>query len=260
MGNKIERARKLLKPGDRLIVSIDVSSKRKLISLLKKIGGRITTVKLGLELIYSLGLGIIETVKSFGYKVMLDGKLMDIPNTVAKAAVAIGKLDVEMITLHALGGKNMMSGAVENLKIQEAERLKKRPLLMGVTILTSLDDSDLEEMGFKSGFDHTVPGLVKLAIEAGLDGIVCSPNEVGTLRNDFGEGFYIATPGIRLAGDGSGDQKRVNTPGQALLQGADFLVVGRSITGKADVSGAVKLYLEKIEGAMGTYNLKERKG
>ena len=248
---KIETARKLLKPGDRLIISIDVSNKSRLISMLKKIDGKVSTVKRGLELIYSQGLGIIKTVKSFGYRVMLDSKLMDIPNTVKKAAAAIGKLDVEMITLHTLGGKDMMSEAIQNLKIQETERLKRRPLLLGVTILTSLDDKDLGEMGFKNGFGNTVPGLVKIALEARLDGIICSPNEVKMIRNNFGEDFYIATPGIRLESDSSGDQKRINTPGQALIQGADFLVVGRSITEKADVGGAVKLYLEKIENAMG---------
>ncbi len=251
MGKKIEKARKSLKPADRLIISIDISSKGGLIGLLKKIGGRVSTVKLGLELIYSQGLDIIKTVKSFGYRVMLDTKLMDIPNTVKKAAAAIGKLDIEMATIHTLGGKNMMSEAVKTLKAQEQERLKRKPLLMGVTILTSLDDSDLHEIGFKNGFRDTVPGLVKIAIKSGLDGIICSPNEVGMIRRDFGEGFYIATPGIRLAEDSSGDQKRVNTPGQALQQGSDFLVVGRSITEKADVSGTVKLYLEKIEAVAG---------
>lgn len=246
----LKRARKLLKPEDRLIISIDISSRGELIGLLKKIGGKVSTLKLGLELIYSQGLDIIKTVKSFGYHVMLDAKLMDIPNTVKKAAAAIGKLDVEMVTLHTLGGKNMMSDAVKIIKTQELERLKKRPLLMGVTILTSLDDEDMQGMGFNKGFKDTVPGLVKIAIEAGLDGIICSPNEVGIIRRDFGEGFYIATPGIRLAEDSSGDQKRVNTPGQALKQGSDFLIVGRSITEKEDVCGAVKLYLEKIENAV----------
>jgi len=245
-----KRARKLLKPEDRLIISIDISSRGELIGLLKKIDGRVSTLKLGLELIYSQRLDIIKTVRSFGYRVMLDAKLMDIPNTVKKAAAAIGKLDVEMVTLHTLGGKNMMSDAVKTIKAQELERLKKRPLLMGVTILTSLDDGDMKGMGFNKGFKDTVPGLVKIAIDAGLDGIICSPNEVGIIRRDFGEGFYIATPGIRLAEDSSGDQKRINTPGQALKQGSDFLIVGRSITEKADVSGAVKLYLEKIESAV----------
>lgn len=251
MNKKIENARKLLKPEDRLIISIDISSKSGLISLLKKIGGRVTTVKLGLELIYSQGLDIIKTVKSFGYRVMLDTKLMDIPNTIKKATAAIGKLDIGMITLHTLGGKNMMSQAAKTLKTQELESLKRKPLLMGVTILTSLDDNDMQEIGFKKGFRDTVSGLVKIAIESGLDGIICSPIEVGMIRSDFGEGFYIATPGIRLVEDSNGDQKRVNTPGQALKHGSDFLIVGRPITEKTDTGGAVELYLEKIEIASG---------
>ncbi|PIU29378.1 MAG: orotidine-5'-phosphate decarboxylase [Candidatus Hydromicrobium americanum] len=236
---------------DRLIISVDQSKKIDVISLCKKISGRVSTLKLGLELIYGVGLEVIDTVKSFGYKVMLDAKLFDIPNTVKGAAEAIGGLGVSAVTIHTLGGRQMLEQTREILEKQSESRAKFRPLLFGVTILTSLDDKDLKTLGFKEDFSRSVLGLAGVAIEAGIDGIICSPDEVEAVRKKFGTNFYIATPGIRLPEDAAGDQKRINTPEEAMSRGADFIIVGRSITTREDVGGTIDLYLEKIERTLG---------
>lgn len=238
---------KWLSPKDRLIISIDVNTEKEVINLCKKISGNVTTLKIGLELIYSAGLSIIDTVKSFGYRVMLDAKLLDIPNTVSGAAKAITKLGVNAVTLHATGGKQMLISAGEAVREQAKLEARIKPLLFGVTILTSLDNKDLEILGFKEGFSNSVLNLAKVAIDSGMDGIICSPNEVEPVRKMLGNDFYIAAPGIRLPGDTADDQKRVDTPGGAISKGADFIIVGRSITTKKDVAATTVHYLEEIE-------------
>ncbi|MEA2015664.1 MAG: orotidine-5'-phosphate decarboxylase [Actinomycetota bacterium] len=239
-----------LLPEERLIISIDANSKSEIISLCKRISGKVSTIKIGLELIYSTGPSIINTIRSFGYDVMLDAKLMDIPNTVSRAARAIGNLDVRALTIHTLGGRKMLVSAREAVEKQTELRAKLRPLFLGVTILTSLDDGDLDELGFKSNFLDSVLNLSKVAVESGMDGIICSPNEVEPIRNKLGGGFYIATPGIRLPGDSAGDQKRINTPRQAIASGADFIIVGRSITTRGNIPKVIDMYLEEIEGSI----------
>jgi orotidine-5'-phosphate decarboxylase len=242
------KGKKLL-PGDRLIISIDTSKKSDVISLCKKIDGKVSTLKIGLELIYGVGLDVIGTVRSFGYRVMLDTKLLDIPNTVEKAARAIGDLGVHAVTIHTLGGLQMLKKTRVTLEEQAKSNARFRPLLFGVTILTSLDDSDLESLGFKEDFYHSVFNLTKIALDAGMDGVICSPNEVEKVRKKFGTGFYIATPGIRLPRDAKGDQKRISTPAEAIANGADFIIVGRSITGSKDTGKTINLYLKEIERA-----------
>lgn len=241
--------RKRLNVSERLIISIDVAGKREVISLCSKISGKVSTLKLGLELIYSLGPGIISTVQSFGYKVMLDAKLFDIPNTVSRALKAIGKLNVSIVTIHTLGGMNMLAGAVK--AVRENTEARTRPLLFGVTILTSLDDSDLKVMGFRKDHMQSVLNLADTAVRAGLDGVICSPAEAGMVRERAGDDLYIATPGIRLTRDDAGDQKRISTPSDAIARGADFIIVGRPITRSRDISGAVDMYIKEIKGAAG---------
>lgn len=243
------KGKKLL-PEDRLIISVDTSKKSDVVSLCKMVGGKVSTLKIGLELIYSTGPEIIKTAKSFGYKVMLDAKLMDIPNTVSKASKAIGDLGVSAVTVHTLGGMQMLKETRETLEEQAKANAISRPLLFGVTILTSLDDGDLKALGFKEDFYHSVLNLTKIALDAGMDGVVCSPNEVEEIRKKFGPGFYIATPGIRLPRDAKGDQKRISTPAEAILKGADLIVVGRPITTSKDIGKTVDLYLREIERAI----------
>ncbi len=240
----------ILKTSDRLIISIDASSKQEVILLCKRINNNVTTLKLGLELIYSCGLGIVNTVKSFGYKVMLDAKLLDIPNTVCGAIAAISKLGVDRITIHTLGGGKMLADAKQKLAEESSKLNIIPPLLFAVTILTSLDDKDLDILGFKNSFLQSVLNLANLAIKNGIDGIICSPNEVKSIRETLGGGFYIATPGIRLHDDDKGDQKRISTPYNAIKNGADFIIAGRSITAKANPEEAIKKIFIEIERAL----------
>jgi orotidine-5'-phosphate decarboxylase len=239
-----------LKISDRLIISIDASSKQEVILLCKRINNNVTTLKLGLELIYSCGLGIVNTVRSFGYKVMLDTKLLDIPNTVCGAIAAISKLGVDKITIHALGGSKMLADTKQKLAEESSKLNIIPPLLFAVTILTSLDDEDLSTLGFKNGFLPSVLNLANIAIKNNIDGIICSPNEVKSIREKIGSGFYIATPGIRLQDDDKGDQKRISTPYSAIKDGADFIVVGRSITAKANLEETIKKIFIEIERAL----------
>ncbi|MGM0364932.1 MAG: orotidine-5'-phosphate decarboxylase [Actinomycetota bacterium] len=239
---------KNIKLADRLIISIDVSQKQQVTEMCRKISGKVSTLKIGLELIYSQGLSIVDTIKSFGYKVMLDSKLHDIPNTVSGACRAITSLGVSAVTVHTLGGPGMIGDARKAIADRSEKMGVFAPLLMGVTVLTSLDDRDMGMMGFGDGYMDTVACLASMGISAGLDGIVCSPREVKVLRQKLGSDFYIATPGIRLKEDSSDDQKRAATPQQALADGADFLVVGRSITAKKDIPGTIDKYLHILGG------------
>jgi len=246
--NNTGNIRKNLKTKDRLILSLDVPGKKEAFDVLKQADNMISTVKVGLELIYNEGLDIVNIVKKSGYKVMLDAKLMDIPNTIAGAARGISRLDVSIITLHTFGGSAMIKSAHDTLSLLCSQKNKYRPLLFGVTVLTSLDDSDLENFGFKIKYMDLVLNMARIGIESGIDGIVCSPNEVGFLRKNLGKNFLIATPGIRLSEDSSSDQKRVNTPQKAIRDGADFIIVGRPIVKSPNIKNTIELFLEKIEG------------
>ncbi len=239
---------------DRLIVVIDVDRKSRLLKILSRIGGKISTVKLGLEMIYSAGTGVVDIAKRSGYDVMLDAKILDIPNTAGKASSAIAKLKPSIITIHSLGGRRMIEDSQKALEEQSKKNLALKPLLFGVTVLTSLDDSDLEEMGFRGGYIDTVKRLTGIALDAGVDGIICAPGEAGILRKEYGGDFFIATPGIRMEEDSPGDQKRFSVPEEAIYSGSDMLIVGRPITGKEDMAAAVDLILKKIEGAIGKEN------
>jgi orotidine-5'-phosphate decarboxylase len=248
--NDSDNIRKSLKIKDRLILSLDVPGKTEALEVLKKAGNRISTIKVGLELIYNEGLGIIDLVKKTGYKVMLDAKLMDIPNTIAGAARGISGLDVSIVTLHTFGGSAMIRTADDTLTQLSIQKNKNRPLLFGVTVLTSLDSKDLESFGFKTSYLDLVLRMAKIGLESGINGIICSPNEVAFLRKNLGRNFLIATPGIRLSEDSSGDQKRINTPEKAVRDGADFLIVGRSIINSKDIKSTIDLFLEKIESGI----------
>ncbi len=239
-----------LKTKDRLIVSIDVSSKQELIKLCTDIANKVSTLKLGLELIYSCGLEIVKVVKSFGYRVMLDTKLHDIPNTVNKAASAITRLGADMLTVHVTGGTCMLESAKKAIEEQSQEMCVLPPLIFGVTVLTSLDDSDLIALGYKYDHINEVLQLAKIAGDCNIDGLVCSPNEVEVVRDRTDFDAYIATPGIRMPEDKVGDQKRINTPYNAIRKGSDILIVGRSITSGENVTDKIEIILNDIERAL----------
>lgn len=193
-----------------------------------KILERVSYYKIGSVLFTKEGPSVIEFFKRRGKRVFLDLKFHDIPNTVMGAIESAVQLDVDMINLHTSGGLLMMQEAVDVVLSLERTQ-KRRPLLIGVTVLTSLDDAMLNEIGFKYPVNELVMNLAGLANRAGLDGVVASAHEVGEIKGKFGPDFIVVTPGIRLPGKNRDDQKRVKTPKEALAAGADYLVMGRPI-------------------------------
>ena len=200
-------------------------------ALKSAIGG----IKLGLEFFIAHGPEGVRKAAA-GMPLFLDLKLHDIPNTVAGAVRAIAPLGVTMTTIHASGGAAMMKAAAD----AAAQAGPARPLLLGVTILTSLDEESLPSIGFGGTVSDSAKRLAALAQQSGLDGAVCSPHEVTGLRSQCGPGFKLVVPGIRPAGSAADDQRRIMTPKQAMTAGADYLVIGRPITGAADPVAAAK--------------------
>jgi orotidine-5'-phosphate decarboxylase len=194
------------------------------LALVRALAPQVGGIKLGLEFFAAQGPRGVEEVARFGLPVFLDLKLHDIPNTVAGAVSEVAKLGVAMLTVHAAGGRAMLTAAAE-----AAASSATRPLLLGVTVLTSLDGADLAETGVAAAPDEQALRLARLAVSAGLDGLVCSPHEIAALRRALGPGPRIVVPGIRPALGGD-DQKRVMAPADALAAGADVLVIGRPIT------------------------------
>jgi orotidine-5'-phosphate decarboxylase len=213
----------------RIIIALDVNNQKEARKVLESLP-EARVFKVGLELFTAEGPSVINLVKNYGREVFLDLKLHDIPNTVAGAVKSAVGHGVSMLTLHISGGLEMMKRAVEAAGETAEKEGKPLPLLLGVTVLTSLKDSDLQEIGFSSNSKNQVLRLSKLAIEAGIEGLVCSPREIETLRAELGNKVKIITPGIRPAWAEAQDQKRIMTPGEAIHKGADFLVIGRPIT------------------------------
>ena len=233
----------------KIIIALDVKSREEARRVLESLpGARI--FKVGLELYTAEGPAMIDLVKSFGKEVFLDLKLHDIPNTVAGAVKSAVRHSVSMLTLHTSGGREMMKKAVEAARETAEKEKRPLPLLLGVTVLTSLKDSDLEEIGFNHDSKNQVLRLAKLAVDSGLQAIVCSPQELEPLRAELGREVKIITPGIRPAWAEAQDQKRIMTPGEAIKKGADFLVIGRPIT-QAPVPGeAFSRVLEELQTAV----------
>lgn len=222
------RNKLILSPRDRLIFACDFDNISEAMKCLYELRGHITMVKIGMQMFTAFGPQIIKAVKGQGFRVWLDLKYMDIPNTVKGAIESVQELDVDMATIHLLGGSEMIETAVE--VANSAGNLPK-PLILGVSILTSLDDDDLIHMGFKYDIPHQVHNLVHHGHRSGIHGVVCSANELPRLRsiNEFDD-LIIITPGIRLSSYAKlDDQKRVSTPYSAIFDGADFIVVGRAL-------------------------------
>ncbi|GFP37576.1 orotidine-5'-phosphate decarboxylase [Candidatus Hakubella thermalkaliphila] len=237
-----------MEPKDRLIVGLDMSDSREVEKLCRELDNSVGILKIGLELIYSQGLDILKMVRDLGYQIFLDAKFHDIPEQGSRSCAAVAKLGVRMVTLHTLGGYNMLHKSVEKVKETSTGLDVQPPLLLGVTILTSLDDSDLEEMGFRLKVQDTVVRLADLAVRAGLDGIVCSAQEASLIKAKYRDSLIVVTPGIRPAGWGSQDQKRVVTPAEAMKMGIDSIVVGRPITEAQDRLAATRAILEEMRG------------
>ena len=211
--------------GPRIIVALDFASADEALSLAKTLDPAMCRVKVGKELFTRAGPSLVEQLQSLGFEVFLDLKFHDIPNTAAKACRAAADLGVWMVNVHALGGRRMMEAAREAVHSSN-----HRPLLIAVTILTSMAEEDLQEIGLTADPETNVLRLAQLAESSGLDGVVCSPQEVTALREKVGDSFALVTPGVRPAGVSTDDQKRVTTPGDAIRSGSNYLVIGRPIT------------------------------
>jgi len=212
-----------------LIVALDFSQAELALALTKRLGQHRCRVKVGKELFTRAGPPLVERLVEQGFKVFLDLKFHDIPNTVARAVACAAELGVWMVNVHTLGGRAMLLAAREALT-----KYRSPPLLVAVTILTSLDAEDLWAIGLQGSVTDNVLRLARLAESCGVDGLVCSPQEIIPLRQALGHNLKLVTPGIRPAGGASNDQKRTLTPADALQQGADYLVIGRPITAAAD--------------------------
>jgi orotidine-5'-phosphate decarboxylase len=233
----------------RVIIALDVRNRDEAINILSGLP-EARIFKVGLELFTAEGPGILDLVKSHGKEVFLDLKLHDIPNTVAGAVKAAVRHEVAMLTLHASGGREMMKKALDTARETAEKEKKPLPLLLGVTVLTSLKDDDLKEVGFGAEAKNQVLRLARLAVETGIEGIVCSPQEIELLRTEFGLRVKIITPGIRPLWAEAQDQKRIMTPAEAIQKGADYLVIGRPITQAPVPAEAFIRVVEELNSAI----------
>lgn len=213
-----------------VIVVLDYPNAAEAMRLVERLDPSLCRVKVGKELFTAAGPAVVDLLVARGFDVFLDLKYHDIPNTVAGACRAAAKLGVWMVNVHASGGRAMLAAAREAID----QSGTSKPLLIGVTVLTSLASADLAEVGIAGDAKAQVMRLATLCHDAHLDGVVCSAEEAPMLRDAFGDAFLKVTPGIRLADDAKGDQQRVVTPVEAIKMGASYLVIGRSITGAAD--------------------------
>jgi orotidine-5'-phosphate decarboxylase len=234
---------------DRLIVALDVNSRDSALSLVQALRPRVQRFKVGLELFTACGPPLVREILEKDGQVFLDLKFHDIPNTVARAAVAAARLGVGMFTLHLSGGPMMARRAVDELEAHCQVYRVPRPKILGVTVLTSLSPEDLQQIGVERSVEDQVVALAEMGKAAGLDGIVCSPREAGLVREACGRDLLIVTPGIRPEGSELDDQSRTLTPQIALAAGADFLVVGRPIVKAADPLEAAENILLQMDGA-----------
>ncbi len=230
-----------LTPRDRLAVALDLPTEHEAMKLVDRLGQTCQWFKVGMELYYAAGNSIVQQLRDRGFNVFLDLKLHDIPNTVAGAVRSATHAGASLLTIHATGGAAMMSAAAE------AASAPGSPRLLAVTVLTSMDANELAGIGITASPAEQVLRLARLAQASGIDGMVCSAEEVATLRKETSPGTLLVIPGIRPAGSAVEDQKRIATPAQAIAHGASMLVVGRPITRAHDPAEAARAILQEIE-------------
>ncbi len=228
-------------PKDRLAVALDFPTAKSALDLVDQLSGTCQWFKVGMELYYATGNALVETLRNRGFNVFLDLKLHDIPNTVAGAVRSATQAGASLLTLHASGGPAMMAAAAE------AAAAPGSPRLLAVTVLTSMDAAQLAATGVSSTPAEQVLRLARLAHSSGVNGMVCSAEEVSSLRAELGDNALLVIPGIRPAGSDIGDQKRIATPAAAIERGASMLVVGRPITRAANPAEAAEAILKEIE-------------
>jgi len=229
----------------RIAVALDSSERGAILALARALAGRVGMVKVGLEAFTACGPALVEELGALGLPVFLDLKLHDIPNTVERASRNCARLGVAMFNVHASGGEAMLRAAVAGANAGAASP-EAVPKVIGVTVLTSLDDPALDALGIPGGAAARVRGWAELARRTGCDGVVCSPNEAATLRAAIGPGFLLVTPGVRPSGADRRDQRRVATPAATVAAGADVLVIGRPITAAPDPAAAAEAILAEI--------------
>lgn len=227
----------------RVILALDYADDASALALVNQLSPGSCRLKVGLELYTAAGNDFVRELVERGFDVFLDLKFHDIPNTVAGTCSVVAGLGVWMINVHTLGGGQMMAAAREAIN-----ECSHQPLLVGVTVLTSHDGEELHRIGIESDPATAVSRLARLAQQTGLDGVVCSPQEVSRLRNELGADFKLVTPGVRPQGSPPNDQKRTMSPEQAIAQGSDYLVIGRPITQAVDPVAALNKINQSLSG------------
>jgi orotidine-5'-phosphate decarboxylase len=223
-----------------IIVALDLPTAEQAIALAAQVAPAVGAFKIGKELFTAAGPDIVRRIRATGASVFLDLKFHDIPNTVAKAVAAATRLDVQMLTIHASGGSEMMRAAEESAQKTAAQAGLNAPLVLGVTVLTSSDANTLAEVGCEPNPAKQVERLARLAVQSGLRGLVCSPLEITLLRQILPASIQLVTPGIRTGTEKADDQKRTLSPGEAMAAGASWLVIGRPITAAPDPRAAAE--------------------
>ena len=227
---------------NKIIVALDFNSSSQAVEFVDTLDPKLCRLKIGKELFTAAGPNLVETMIKKEFDVFLDLKFHDIPNTVANAVKVAADLGVWMLNVHISGGSTMMKSAKDAIISHGG----CKPILIGVTVLTSISSAELSEIGINNDLKDQVVQLAKLAYQSGLDGVVCSAEEAKLLRNSMPADFILVTPGIRREQDAAGDQKRVITPSQAIRNGSDYLVVGRPITQAASPSAALAAFNSEI--------------
>lgn len=238
------KKRNMSKRDCKLILALDLPDRESALKILDGLRGKLEWVKIGLQMYLKYGANFVREVSGMGFKIFLDLKLFDIPNTVASAVESVSALPVSMLTIHASGGREMMRRAVESAAERNPELL-----ILGVTVITSFDADSLAETGVELEPEWQVEKLAKLAVDSGLKGLVCSPLEIESLRSILPEDTVLVTPGIRPSGSSADEQKRIMTPADAARAGSDFIVVGRPILKAENPAFAVSKIIEEIANA-----------
>ena len=232
----------------RLAVALDLPEREALLAMARRVGPEVGVLKLGLEAFVAEGPSLASELAASA-RVFLDLKLHDIPNTVGRAAAAAARTGASIVNCHAAGGAEMMKAFGDGAREAAARAGRPAPSLIAVTVLTSLDAAALAAIGLAGSPLDAAVRLAVLAKASGLDGVVCSPGEIAAIRSACGADFLLVVPGVRPAGSGRGDQKRVATPAEAMRSGADLLVVGRPITGAPDPAAAARAIVAEIAAA-----------
>jgi len=247
MASTLELVRKRGAMRERLIVALDVDTLDQALALVRALAGEVGMFKIGKQLFTHAGPHAVRLIQDLGGEIFLDLKFHDIPNTVAKAAVEATRLGVKMFNVHASGSLEMMRATVKEVRRVCRQEKRRRPIMLAVTVLTSLNQDDLQRVGVERKVADQVVRLALLTKEAGMDGVVASPHEVADIREACGRRFVIVTPGIRPALASNNDQQRVMTPRDAVRAGVDYIVVGRPIVEAKDPVASARAIVAEME-------------